>query len=142
MDYREQAEKISKLLAKINQNIHRETAKHIERYGFTVPQILLLRLLTEERGLSVSEVSKRMALSNSTVSGILDRLEKEGYLRRQRDAKDRRVVYVMLTEKSCRLKQELPIFSPDYFADWIKDLKPEEVEQVISSLSLLATRMH
>ena len=138
MDYREQAEKISALLTTINKKIHLDFARHLESFGLTVPQMFVLRILGTENDLSISELSKRVGLTNSTVSGIVDRLEKEGYVQRQRDEKDRRVVYVKLTEKSRKLKQQIPVFKHDYFGSWIKELEHEKVEQIIESLSILA----
>ncbi len=137
MDKREQAEKISKLLITINKNIHREVGRQIECFGLTVPQFFVLRILDKEPNLSVSEISQRASLTNSTISGIVDRLEKEGLVVRTRDERDRRVVYVNLTEKTRQLKNQIPVKS-DYFGNWIKDLDPAKVDQIIESLSLLA----
>ena len=137
MDKRDQAEEIAKLLFAITKSIHREAARQIERYGLTVPQFAVLKILDKEPNLSVSELSQRAGLTNSTISGIVDRLEKEGLVLRTRDARDRRVVYVNLTDKTRELKKQLPVKS-DFFGDWIKDLEPAKVDQIIESLSLLA----
>jgi DNA-binding MarR family transcriptional regulator len=138
VDYQQKAEEISFLLKTINKKIHKEFHKIIDSYGITVPQMLVLRALIKEGNLPISEISKRLGLTNSTVSGIVDRLEKEGYVERNRDDKDRRVVYVCLTEKIQRMKREIPVLGPDYFSDSIKDLGPEKVDQIIESLTILA----
>lgn len=137
MDNREQAEKIARLLFEINKNIHREVAREIERFGITVPQFYVLRILDKEPNLSVSEISQRAGLTNSTISGIVDRLEKEGLVARARDARDRRVVYVHLTQKTKELKKQVSL-KTHYFDKWIKDLDPAKVDQIIDSLTLLA----
>ncbi len=138
MNYQEKAEQIAGLLKTINKRIHREIHRLIDCYGITVPQTLVLRALIKEGKLPVSELSKRLGLTNSTVSGIIDRLEKEDYVQRCRDVKDRRIVYVCLSEKTYRLKREIPVLGPDYFSSRIKALGPEKVDQIIESLSILA----
>jgi MarR family transcriptional regulator, organic hydroperoxide resistance regulator len=69
----------------------------------TRPQLLALDVLVEEwrqsgGGLSLSELSSRMGLAHSTVSGIVDRLERRGLLERRPRAEDRRFVDIALTE--------------------------------------------
>jgi DNA-binding MarR family transcriptional regulator len=49
--------------------------------------------------MKISDLSSKMSLSNSTVSGIVDRLEKQDFVKRIRSKDDRRVVYVEVTSK-------------------------------------------
>ncbi|HWJ03840.1 MAG TPA: MarR family transcriptional regulator [Verrucomicrobiae bacterium] len=138
MDYKQKAEKISTLLNVVTKKMRAEVNRHIESFGLTVPQLFLLRVLFRSGGsLSISEISRQMGLSNSTVSGIVDRLEKEGYTERQRDAKDRRVVYVKLTDKTHELKKQIPDLRSDYFAGWLKDIDPDKIERIEESLTIL-----
>jgi MarR family transcriptional regulator, organic hydroperoxide resistance regulator len=67
--------------------------------GLTVPQVNALEELTREDGLSLKELSARMGLSHSTVSGIVDRLERRGFVGRRTDPKDRRYNRIFLSEK-------------------------------------------
>lgn len=67
--------------------------------GLTVPQMNALEELTREDGLSLKELSGRMALSHSTVSGIVDRLERRELVGRTPDPKDRRYSRIFLSEE-------------------------------------------
>lgn len=71
----------------------------IARSGLTVPQMNALEELTREDGLSLKELSRRMALSHSTVSGIVDRLERRGLVGRRPDERDRRYSRIFLSEE-------------------------------------------
>lgn len=71
----------------------------IARSGLTVPQMNALEELTGEDGLSLKELSGRMALSHSTVSGIIDRLERRELVGRKPDQKDRRYRRIFLSEE-------------------------------------------
>lgn len=65
--------------------------------GLTVPQITVLEELANEDGLSLKELSRRLSLSHSTVSGIIDRLEKRELVWRTPDEQDRRSSRIVLS---------------------------------------------
>jgi len=73
--------------------------------GLTYPQYLVLLVLWEKDGLTVSEIGARVRLDSGTLSQLLKRLEQSGIISRQRDTQhDERRVLVFLTEQGCRLK--------------------------------------
>lgn len=78
------------------------------KFGITGPQLWVLKTIYQNGNLSLSELSKRMYLHPSTVSGVVDRLEKKGYVLRDRDREDRRVIKVQLTVKGKRLVHKAP----------------------------------
>jgi MarR family transcriptional regulator, organic hydroperoxide resistance regulator len=68
----------------------------------TPPQLLAIEQVVDEQrstghGLSLSELSSRMGLTHSTVSGIVDRLERRGLLSRAQRAEDRRFIEIQVT---------------------------------------------
>jgi MarR family transcriptional regulator, organic hydroperoxide resistance regulator len=67
--------------------------------GLTAPQMNALEELTREDGLSLQELSRRMSLSHSTVSGIIDRLERRELVGREPDPDDRRYSRIRLSEE-------------------------------------------
>jgi DNA-binding MarR family transcriptional regulator len=62
-------------------------------------QLAALEKLYLQDGLTLGNLSERMGLSSSTITGLVDRLERDGYVRRRRDSGDRRVVRVFLTNE-------------------------------------------
>ncbi len=66
--------------------------------GFTVPQRFVMGHLLRYGDLSVKELSQQVGLTHSTVSGIVDRLERKGLAKRIRDPQDRRITKVSLTD--------------------------------------------
>ena len=77
-------------------------------FGITGPQLWALKTLSADGSLSLGDLSNKMYLHPSTVSGVVDRLEKKGYAVRDRGQKDRRVVTVQLTPKGKRLAKKAP----------------------------------
>lgn len=68
-----------------------------EHLALTPPQIHALLWLGEDGPLTMGELARRVAVTEKTVTGIVDRLERDGHLVRERDAGDRRVVRTRLT---------------------------------------------
>ncbi|WP_298952548.1 MarR family transcriptional regulator [uncultured Methylobacterium sp.] len=78
----------------------------LERLGLTYPQYLVLIVLWESDGLTVSEIGRRLRLDSGTLTPVLKRLEAAGFVRRTRRQEDEREVEISLTEQGAALRQE------------------------------------
>lgn len=67
-------------------------------HGLTFPQWLVLRSVQRKGRMTVGELAQTCEVTAANVTGILDRLERDGLVTRSRSAEDRRVVYARLTE--------------------------------------------
>jgi len=76
----------------------------LEKLGLTYPQYLVLLVLWERDGLTVSELGERLSLDSGTLTPLLKRLEAGGLVARIRDTADGRRVHVSLTAAGRRLK--------------------------------------
>lgn len=74
--------------------------------GLTYPQYLVMLVLWESDGLSVSALGQRLSLDSGTLTPLLKRLESAGLIERRRDDKDERRVAVSLTSAGRSLRQE------------------------------------
>lgn len=74
-------------------------AASCEELGLTPPQIHALLWLGREGALTMGELARRVSVTEKTVTGLVDRLERDGLLHRERDPSDRRVVRVRLTPR-------------------------------------------
>ncbi len=95
------------LLAKAYQKAHGNLKKRLHVYGLTPIQFLILEALRDEDGLSAGDIGKRLLLDNATLSGVLDRLAEKGWVVKQTDTNDKRLVRVYLTDKAKGLKKKL-----------------------------------
>lgn len=78
------------------------------QYGLTPSQYNILRILRGEGGpLPCLEIASRMVQVVPAITGLVDRLARQGLVRRRRSADDRRVVYVELTAEAARLLARL-----------------------------------
>lgn len=85
----------------------------------------------------ISELARATGSANSTISGVLDRLEQMNLIQRVRSEKDRRVVYVKLTPYYESVRGELEASVLESFPGLIDKLTPQEVKQVQAGLSVL-----
>jgi DNA-binding MarR family transcriptional regulator len=95
------------LLAKAYQKAHGDFKKQLHSYGLTPIQHLVLEALWDEDGLSVGDIGKRLVFDGATLSGILDRLSAGGWIVKQSDTEDKRMLRILLTSKSKDLKPKL-----------------------------------
>jgi len=95
------------LLAKAYQRAHGIFKEHLKGYGLTVVQQLILAALAQEEGQSAGEIGHKLVLDSATVSGTLDRMTENGWISKEPDQNDRRVVRICLTPKSRELNQSL-----------------------------------
>lgn len=94
----EEAAEIARLLREATrryQDLPVET--EIRRSGLTMPQVSAITRLYDRGPLSLKDLSSELGLSHSTVSGIVDRLERRGLLQRETDARDRRLTRISIT---------------------------------------------
>jgi DNA-binding MarR family transcriptional regulator len=75
------------------------------RLGLTYPQYLVLLVLWEEDGLSVTQIGRRLYLDSGTLTPLLKRLDQAGLVRRLRAEPDQRVVRLYLTAAGRRLER-------------------------------------
>ncbi len=78
----------------------------LDAIGLTYPQYLVMLVLWERDGMTVSELGERLFLDSGTLTPLLKRLEHSGFLARQRDPQDERRVRITLTPGGRALRDE------------------------------------
>lgn len=79
----------------------------LEPYGLTYTQYIAMMVLWEHRSLTVKELGKYLFLDSGTLTPMLKKMERSGWLRRSRSDRDERVVVVSITEEGDRLQDQL-----------------------------------
>lgn len=119
----------------------RLTKELARRADLTGPQLTVVKLLEQIGDLSLSELSERIRAQNSTVTGIIDRMEREGLVTRERSKEDRRVVYIRLTTKGRKLAEEIPVEPMEIFRGALESLSGSEVRDLVKILGKVARRV-
>ena len=106
----------------------------LEAQGVTMPQAIVLQTLRSAGGRQPArELGRECHMLASTVTGVIDRLELAGHVRRERDSRDRRIVWVVLTGDGEELVGRLPSFF-EHLGKAFTVLPARELEQMRESL--------
>ena len=109
----------------------------LEKLDLTSPQFYVLATIGYAGGLPFSEIGEKMMVTVSNLTGIVDRLEEKGLVARERDAHDRRIVRVRLTEKGAKLhKNTIPLFEKS-IAQFFAPLDKSQQKELSSLLRKL-----
>jgi MarR family transcriptional regulator, organic hydroperoxide resistance regulator len=119
----------------------RVTKEVARRVDLTGPQLTVLKMLEGLGDLSLSELSERIRAQNSTVTGIIDRMEREGLVVRARSTEDRRVVHIRLTEKGARIAREIAVEPMEVFRGALESLSAGEMRDLLKILTKIAQRV-
>lgn len=132
---------IMQSLRRIFKAIQDYSHKVSEEFGITGPQLWALKTISQNESLSLSDLGKRMYLHPSTITGVIDRLEKKRYVTRIRDQVDRRVIYVQLTAEGKRLAKRAPNPAQGKMIYGLKNLKRRELNLIYDSVQKLVKIM-
>lgn len=122
---------------RVTQHMSQHFRSHFGRLNLTFPQALVLTVLGEDGPMPISALAERTGSANSTVSGIVDRLEKLELARRERSGEDRRVIYVAATARYEQLRKKTETDVGGYFSSVMDTLTEREKDQIIAALSRL-----
>ncbi len=109
--------------------------------GLTLPQILCLMAISQKGEATSAEISRAVQLSAPTVTGIIDRLERDGLVRRERGTSDRRKVYLSLSEEGKKRAASLPTPLQEQFVTRVMLLEAEERQLLLRSLERIVELM-
>jgi DNA-binding MarR family transcriptional regulator len=130
-------------IRKIVRSVDIESKKIQKEHGVSIPQILCLNFLHESKNYQSTqgEIRKFLNLNSSTVSGIINRLEKKGYLARLPKSGDKRVVNIALTSAGDNLLSTVPSLLHEQLSEKLIQLSNEELQKVEEGLETLVNIM-
>lgn len=119
--------------------INRAYTPLLKPLGLTYPQYITLTLLWELDGQSVGQLARRLRMESSTLTPLLKRLEKLGFVSRQRGDKDERQVFVHLSDTGIGLQKHAPRITECLISG--TGLKIEKLEELVATLSQLTENL-
>ena len=108
------------------------------KHGITATQLNVLKMLQTLGDLSLSEVSKRMSSTNSTITGIIDRMVAADLVTREQSTADRRVWLIGLTPNGRAMAKKVEVAPWEILREAVIALPPAELGQLITTLSKVA----
>ncbi len=138
------------LMAKIRQVSGRIFERKLRDYNIEInsAQGRIMFALWQEDGISINELAKKTQLKKSTLTSMLDRLERMGYVRRQRCQKDRRKILIQRTSKDMSLEKEYVKLSQEHtkiffhgFSEDQIDRFEEDLKRILNNLTEFESRV-
>lgn len=128
-------------LRRITRAIHLQSKRLVRETGLTAPQLIVMQAMQRHGQTSASTVAKEVALSQATVTTILDRLGRAGLIQRTRSDADRRVVHIQLTDEGRARLACAPELLQAEFLRKFRELQAWERHQLTASLQRIAAMM-
>jgi DNA-binding MarR family transcriptional regulator len=132
------AQEIDGHLRAVRQVLRQPVEAQFARGGLTGPQRSVMQALYHSEGLSLKELSRRVGLAHSTVSGIVDRLEARDLLERRPNETDRRATTIVVG-KTVRdfMRDTLPAIAIHPIVAALGRAKPAERAAILEGLRTL-----
>lgn len=130
-------------IRKIVRSINLESKRIQKDHGVSIPQVLCLKYLFESDNFQAtqSEIKGFLNLNSSTVSGIIQRLQKKGLIARLPKSGDKRVSNLILTAEGEKLLNQIPPLMHDRLSVRLNDLEGTELENIEEVLQKLVAML-
>lgn len=124
-------------IGRVMRKVYEHYESRLSPFGLTTPQFMVFGALWSGDGITIGELGERVALDGSTITGILDRMEKSGYVERRPNTEDRRSALVYLTEKAKQVGPQINKFADELDASLRKNFSRQDMaifERVLREL--------
>jgi MarR family 2-MHQ and catechol resistance regulon transcriptional repressor len=101
--HRQEALKLWVVLARCFNSFAQAEAQHLKSFDLTAPQFGVLEALAHLGPMKMCEIGNKLLMSGANVTGVVDRLENKGLVRRVMEADDRRMFRIHLTDEGSKL---------------------------------------
>ena len=136
MNTRDVISLISKTREKVNRFIVSELSS-AGMDGIVTSHGDIIDALFKKPRLTMAEIAEKIGRDKSTVTALVDKLVRLGYVTKERDTEDTRVVYVTLTQKGLELKPIFEAISQELlktFYDGVSEQEKEELVRILNKI--------
>lgn len=138
----ENVSNIEKYLRKVDYIIRRKGREILSDFNITVPQFTALQILINQGNMTIGELSQKMALACSTITDLIDRMEKSELVVRKKDEKDRRVVRVEVLPNGHNILKKVLDKRIEFLSLKLADFSDEEKNKLNIGLKALYEAMN
>ncbi len=130
-------------IRKIVRSLNLESKAIQKDFGLNITQLLCLSHLEKSPGYQSTHkaLMELLSLNSSTVTGIINRLEKRGYVVRLPKTGDKRVTYITLTASGIKLLEKTPNVLHDRLSEKLDSLSDENKQLVKTALQIVISAM-
>lgn len=114
-------------------------AKKVVYKNITFAQLKVILILSYKKTASMSDIAKELNVTLPTTTGLVDKLVRNGYLKRRYEVHDRRLVYVELSTKGYKLREKFSKEERERFIEMKKSMTKTEWAKFMEALETIDT---
>lgn len=133
--------RIAMLIKEIYSKAMHMVEENLADTNLTHQQIIVIKLISHNNEMTISELCKEMSLAKGTVSGIISRLEQCGYLEKSKNEDDKRNTYIRFSPKGIEFAHQFRESIQESFDKIFKDCTQEEMDGFVKSLREILLKM-
>src|SRR3990172_13262122 len=137
----EKAKRFEKVFGEFWKIVRLKNPSSFSNINITEPQYFTLNYLSRNNNCTMGEIKENLDTSLSTLTGIIDRMVRDGYVERERGNDDRRVVRVRMTEKGKKIFNEINKKRHERIKLVLELLSNEDQELLIGTIEKLTEHM-
>ena len=124
-------------LNKVRRKIHRYYETKLAPFNIKPVQFYVLSALWDDDNVKFKELANRLDMDGSTLTGILDRMEKNGFIERKQDPGDRRSITVCLTPEAKKIRPQMIDIARDLDNEFREKIPEDEFKTLLKVLDKL-----
>lgn len=137
LDWEKDLQEFGELLSLLLRSFAAFERSEIFCHGVTMSQCSTILAIGKKGAMTMHALSEWMNLATSTMTRIVDKLVRDGYIERTQDPQDRRVVRVSLTDKGQQLFQFIKFIYHEYHRKIVESIPARDLGKVVDSLKML-----
>lgn len=126
--------KLNEIMPVIVKEFTARLTKELHKNKITLPQFLVLEFLSRGNGSKMTELANFMNVTTAAMTGIVDRLVRDGYLKRKPDCNDRRIIKVTLTDEGGSIVKKINERKRQMFIKIFGRISEEDRERYLTIL--------
>ncbi|SDC72118.1 MarR family winged helix-turn-helix transcriptional regulator [Geotoga petraea] len=128
--------KIIIALSRANQAILKKIEKSMNKNGLTVSEFGVMELLLHKGKQPVQKIAERILVTSGTITYVINKLIKKGYIKRERCNEDKRIYYVDLTEEGRIFIEKVFKEHEKYLSKLFQEIDNNDKKDLIKKLNL------
>ena len=141
VEFENHVEDVERLIRTVSAIIKKRGREILADFDITPPQFNALLTLIQSGSLTIGELGERMYLACSTATDLVDRMERNGLVARERDTSDRRVIRLKVLDRGHQMLDEVMMARKRYLSSVLEKISGEEIKAMIVALIHLSELM-
>lgn len=124
-------------LIQASNKLEKIVRQDVTQYQLNITEFAVMELLFHKGKQTIQVIKEKILIASSSTTYVIDQLEKKGFVTRQTNINDKRVTFVLLTERGTLLMKEIFPKHAKTITDSMSCLEPNELEQLLKLLAKL-----